>query len=341
MCLFCEAESITKYFSTYGQKWGESQIPGSSGGVVSYGFATKNKTNQFGTFDSFILDPNFQTEIKLAFAAWENISDLRFFEAANAEIADIRFGWRDIDGKGSILGQTTVPSGGPLADVVIAFDVNEDWFLFGDAPRGMVDFSSTATHEIGHAIGIDHSIRIDALMNATYSDTIFDLKQDDIDAAQEIYGVSGVERIEIARFFNPLAGGHFFTAEQVEKDVVVIATDFVAEGAGFFALDSAAELVSGSIPIYRFLNQKLGSHFFTGFEEEKNFLVEMQDFIFEGIGYRAFDIETASTAPVHRFFNLVSGGHFFTIDENEKNAVLGMDVFRYEGEAFYAFSELS
>ena len=43
--------------------------------------------------------------------------------------SDIRLGWREIDGKGGVLGQTTVPASGKLSNVIVALDVEEDWFL--------------------------------------------------------------------------------------------------------------------------------------------------------------------------------------------------------------------
>jgi hypothetical protein len=67
----------------------------------------------------------------------------------------------------------------------------------------------------------------------------------------------------------------------------------------------------------------------------------LDDFEFEGSGFRAFSADTAATVPVHRFFNIESGGHFFTVDENEKNVVTSNLQFRYEGEVFYAFAELN
>ena len=38
---------------------------------------------------------------------------------------------------------------------LVILDLNENWFLVGDAPEDQVDFSSTVTHELGHAIGIN------------------------------------------------------------------------------------------------------------------------------------------------------------------------------------------
>ena len=337
MCFFCQVNSITKEFKLLNSKWGNSQELGSTGGDVSYGFASQNVSGQLSDFDDFITDVSFQNEIVESLALWENSADIRFTLASNSQDADIRFGWRDIDGPGGVLGATTIPSVGGLQDVIVAFDIGENWFLGGDSPISMVDFSSTAAHEIGHAIGIDHSALPDTLMNASYSTTIFNLQQDDVDAAVAIYGENDVVKIGVYRFFNFDSGGHFFTTDIVEKETVEQRLDFRVEGVGFSALSRFDEAITGSIPVYRFLNPNLGSHLFTAFEEEKAVLLSSGDFIFEGVGFRAFDTESSATVPVHRFFNMETGGHFFTASEFEKEAVLEIASFRYEGEAFFAF----
>ena len=106
---------------------------------------------------------------------------------------------------------------------------------------------------------------------------------------------------------------------------------------GFLAIDPQAMDEDGSVPVYRFYNPNLGSHLFTAFETEKEHLLGLGDFIFEGIGFRAFSEDSASTIPVHRFFNKFSGGHFFTANEIEKNAIIDFPELQYEGVAFYAF----
>jgi predicted Zn-dependent protease len=341
MCFFCEINSITKEFETFGSKWGESQVFGSTGSLVSYSFATQNEVDQFGTFDSFIINKSFQVEITTSLSSWENSADIRFVLVPDSAAVDIRFGWRDIDGKGAVLGQATVPSTGGLKSVVVAFDVNEDWFLFGDAPTGEIDFSATAIHEIGHAIGIDHSDSQQALMNREYSTTIFGLQPDDVDAALAIYGSNDILRIDVYRFYNPDVGGHLFTADIAEKASVEENSNFNAEGSGFAAISRDDEEITGSIPVYRFFNTKLGSHFFTAVELEKSHVMTLDNFIYEGVGFRAFNTNSASTVPVHRFFNENSGGHFFTASENEKTAIMDSPQLRYEGEAFYAFADLN
>ena len=67
----------------------------------------------------------------------------------------------------------------------------------------------------------------------------------------------------------------------------------------------------------------------------------LPEYVFEGIGFRAYDTDSVSTEAVYRFFNAETGGHFFTISEIEKNAVMSISQFRYEGEAFFAFADFA
>ena len=88
------------------------------------------------------------------------------------------------------------------------------------------------------------------------------------------------------------------------------------------------------------MNENLGSHLYTAFEEERDHLLSLSDFIFEGIAFKAFGSDSSATVAVHRFFNAEKGGHFFTSSRVEMEAVSEMEQFRYEGEAFYAYADL-
>ena len=88
MCLFCSMNSVTRDFTTLGQKWGENQVFGNSGGTVSYSFATQNFSNQFGVFDSFINELPFQEEIITSLSSWENVADIRFVSVPGGESVD-------------------------------------------------------------------------------------------------------------------------------------------------------------------------------------------------------------------------------------------------------------
>lgn len=328
---------FTESFRIYGQKWGVSQVTQTTGGTVTYSFADSNFGNQFANFDSFITEEAYQTDITSAFAAWEDVANVQFKLVPDSSVVDIRLGWANLDGEGGTLGAAIVPSSGPLDGVIVRFDRDENWFTGGNSPASQTDFLYVATHEIGHGIGIGHSSITSALMGEFYNSDVSGLQADDIAAAEAIYGASNIEKVDVFRFLNSSVGGHFFTAETTEKDSVVAASVFQSEGVGFEALSQAATDVELSVPIYRFFNKALGSHFFTASEEEKSQVMLLEEFGFEGVGFRAFDEDTASTEPVYRFFNLNTGGHFFTADINEKSAIMNLDGLRFEGVGFYAY----
>ena len=53
----------------------------------------------------------------------------------------------------------------------------------------------------------------------------------------------------------------------------------------------------GSVPVFRFLNKDLGSHFYTAFGAELVHVLELAEFQYEGIGFRAYDQKTSATKP--------------------------------------------
>ena len=108
---------------------------------------------------------------------------------------------------------------------------------------------------------------------------------------------------------------------------------------GFFAVSTAQPHEPGLEPAYRFFNENLGSYLFTAFENEKDHLLSLSDFVFEGVAFRAFDTDSSATVAVHRFFNTKIWGRFFASNQIEMEAVSEMEQFRYEGDAFYAYSD--
>jgi hypothetical protein len=70
----------------------------------------------------------------------------------------------------------------------VHFDDEEHWTL--DKPGVGTDFMWTAVHEIGHAIGVDHSTYWDAIMYPYYTGYKPNLKlhEDDIMAIEAKYG---------------------------------------------------------------------------------------------------------------------------------------------------------
>ncbi len=332
-------QSIGLDFGFIGSKWGPSQINGSSGGVVTFSFGSSNFEGQRAQFDSFMTELDYQNEIIESFAAWEDVAAIRFSLVSDSPEVDIRVGWLEGDGSGGKLGDAFLPFSGPLESCVVRLDKDEDWFLGGNATLPQPDFSYVATHEIGHALGLDHSDAENSLMALVYDGSFFDLQSDDIAGVQALYGPSNVTKIDVHRFMKGGLEGHFFTADNSERNVVINATEFKTEGVAFEVISTESVRVEGSIPIYRFFNPAQGTHFYTANEQEKIFLQSIDPFILEGVVFRAFDQDTASTIPVYRFFNAETGTHFLTANEIEKETVLTLDSFVSEGIAFYAYAD--
>ncbi len=120
--------------------------------------------------------------IRKAFADWAAVSALTFTESSGSADIEISFTLDDPEfgTEGDVLAFAYFPSDG--GDIF--FDDIELWTLFDG---GDTDFYVVALHEIGHAIGIDHSSDPTAVMYA-FSGTASTLQRDDILAVQRLYG---------------------------------------------------------------------------------------------------------------------------------------------------------
>ena len=87
------------------------------------------------------------------------------------------------DGTGPILGHAELPEDGS-----VHFDDDE---VFTDQTQSGVNLFSVALHEIGHALGLEHSSKENAVMNALYKEYKgydIQLDSDDIDGIKQLYG---------------------------------------------------------------------------------------------------------------------------------------------------------
>ena len=91
--------------------------------------------------------------------------------------------------------------------------------------------------------------------------------------------------------------------------------------------------------VFRFFNNDTGVHFYTGNETERDAVLELDNFSFEGGSYRAVDPLTGNPEllPVYRFLNQDTGVHLYTISEVERDATQELSNFSFEGEAFFAY----
>ncbi|XP_028398599.1 matrix metalloproteinase-14-like isoform X2 [Dendronephthya gigantea] len=131
-----------------------------------------------------------------AFKMWQSVTTLRFRRLSNNRNADIivRFGSYDhgdpysFDGRGGTLAHGFYPGSNTGLDGDIHFDDDETWSLNGQDDT--TDLLWTSLHEIGHAIGLEHSDRRQAIMWPWFEgfQAGLKLRQDDISGIQSIYG---------------------------------------------------------------------------------------------------------------------------------------------------------
>lgn len=148
----------------------------------------------------------------------------------------------------------------------------------------------------------------------------------------------------VYRFWSDTLGHHFYTISETEKDKLITqyAHIWTFEGTAFYAYPEGSQ-PAGTRPVYRFMSESLGGHFYTISETEKDNLIANYSHVwtFEGTAFHAYPegSEPEGTIAVYRFWSETLGGHFYTISESEKNKLIetAADVWTYEGVSWYAY----
>lgn len=180
-------------------KWGPPVF--GTGAVVTYSFmATGTSCAAEGagctiTALADFLPAGFGAAIDAAFDAWSAVADLTFvqvpdagepFNAAGAS-GDIRIGGHAFDGPGGTLAHGFFPpANGLTAAGDIHFDIAELWKIGFGGPG--FDIFQVFAHELGHALGLDHTAVPASLMNPFYTEAFSGPQADDIAGMQFIYG---------------------------------------------------------------------------------------------------------------------------------------------------------
>ena len=164
-------------------------------------------------------------------------------------------------------------------------------------------------------------------INADFTQEDYDLLRitittEDLPVRQEVYG-----------FQDTNSFGQFYTTSSIERDYILAnLPQYQSQGIAFLGGDE----ISGD-PVYRFFNRVTGQHLYTPSPTEKEGVMALENYDFEGISFYGYNEQVEGTDPLYRFYNTELDVHFYTTSETQREEYLADEVFVAEGNDGIAF----
>lgn len=136
------------------------------------------------------------TAIRTALDAWQSVANVTFVPTTVPHLSrSIDISFRPIDGAGKVLAETYLPDDvnpSPLAGDM-TFDSAERWEVGNAKGNAAFDLVQIAVHELGHALGLDHSRVASSVMYPTVSPStkFTGLTPTDVRSIQAVYAARG------------------------------------------------------------------------------------------------------------------------------------------------------
>ncbi|GEM_PF-5966630 len=144
--------------------------------------------------------------------------------------------------------------------------------------------------------------------------------------------------VAVYRFFDTVAGTHFFTSNSNERDVIVASRpDLVLESAGLRAIDPSTTDPDAA-PVYRFFDKVHGTQFLTSSTSERDQVIASRpDLAYEaGDTFAEHLYAHAGDTAVFRYFDTRMGTHFYTDSPDEQTIISQTRPdLAFEGVGFY------
>lgn len=139
---------------------------------------------------------DFRREVRTAFSTWEDAANITFVETSNIADAGILIG-ADAKARGRAFTNVALRDEaarehahelGAIRQSLICLNPQRPWKIGFDGNLDVYDVRFTITHEIGHAIGLDHPGPEGQLMSFRYVEKGRGLKSGDVAGAVALYG---------------------------------------------------------------------------------------------------------------------------------------------------------